>query len=96
MGEDCYRTWEALVLGCIVIVKKSFLEPLYEGLPIVCVDNWEDFTPEALDRWLEQYGDVRNNADIRHKLTHKYWWDLIKKKHEQSIQDYVNSKKKHA
>lgn len=33
-GLDCHRMWEDLVLGCIVIVKTSPLDPLYKGLPL--------------------------------------------------------------
>jgi hypothetical protein len=39
-GLDCHRTWELLYLGCIVITKTSPLNPLYEGLPVIVVDDW--------------------------------------------------------
>jgi hypothetical protein len=49
-GFDCHRTWEALVLGCIPIVRTSGLDPLYEGLPVLIVDNWSDVSKELLER----------------------------------------------
>ena len=38
-GLDCHRTWEDLALGCIVIVKSSPLNSLYEGLPVVIIED---------------------------------------------------------
>lgn len=39
-GLDCHRTWELLYLGCIVITRTSPLNPLYEGLPVIVVEDW--------------------------------------------------------
>ena len=77
-GLDCHRTWEDLILGCIVIVKTSPLDSMYEGLPVVVVKDWDEITDANLDRWLEQYKDAFTNPDYRHKLTHRYWMDQIK------------------
>ena len=77
-GQDCYRTWEALTLGCIVILKTSFLDPLYEGLPVVIVNDWSDITEENLYKWLLEYGDVFHNPQMRERLTYKYWMDQIR------------------
>ena len=41
-GFDCIRTFEALCLGCIVIMKKSFLDIIYQDLPVLLVDEWSD------------------------------------------------------
>lgn len=37
-GEDCYRTWEAVLLGAVPIVRRSPLQQLYDGAPVVVVD----------------------------------------------------------
>lgn len=76
-GLDCHRTWEDLILGCIVIVKTSPLDPLYEGLPVVIVRDWSEITPENLDRWLARYGDAFENPLYREKLTTAYWLSKI-------------------
>lgn len=47
-GIDTHRTYESLLFGVIPIVKKSELDDLYQNLPIVLVDNWEDVTYEFL------------------------------------------------
>lgn len=87
-GVDCYRTWESLIMGCIVITKKSFLDPLYEGLPVVLIDDWKEVTIDNLEKWVEEYGDVFNNPAYRERLTHKYWWNKIKK-----VQDDYRAKR---
>lgn len=77
-GLDCHRTWEDLVLGCIVIVKTSPLDPLYEGLPVVIVKDWDEVTDENMQKWLEQYKDAFTNLSFRMKLTNDYWMNKIK------------------
>jgi hypothetical protein len=47
-GMDCHRTWEALALGCIPIVRTSALDPLFAGLPVLIVKNWSDITTRLL------------------------------------------------
>lgn len=76
-GLDCHRTWEDLVLGCIVIVKTSPLDPLYVGLPVVIVKDWSEINEENFSKWLIQYGDAFTNPGYREKLTHTYWMNKI-------------------
>jgi len=73
-GLDCHRTWEALILGCIVIVKKSILDPLYKDLPVLIVDDWSDITEELLSDTLGKFMSKKYNYD---KITLKYWVDKI-------------------
>lgn len=77
-GLDCHRTWEDLILGCIVIVKTSPLDPLYEGLPVVIVKDWGEVTQTNMEKWIKQYGDAFTNPTYREKLTNKYWLDKIR------------------
>lgn len=79
-GLDCHRTWEDLALGCIVIVRTSPLDPLYEGLPVVIVQDWSEVTKENLDRWLKEFGDVLQNKEYRIKITHDYWYNKMLEK----------------
>jgi hypothetical protein len=75
-GLDCHRTWEALALGSIPIVKKSILtSKLYDDLPVVIVNDWSEITFENLTRW-KQY--VLNNVFNMNKLTSNHWSNLIK------------------
>lgn len=41
-GLDCHRTWEMLFFGMTPIVKTSSLDVLYEGLPVVILQRWEE------------------------------------------------------
>lgn len=77
-GLDCHRTWEDLLLGCIVIVKTSALDPLYEGLPVVIINDWSEVNAENMDEWIELYGDAFENPEYREKLTNEYWFNKIK------------------
>jgi hypothetical protein len=77
-GLDCHRTWEDLILGCIVIVKTSPLDPLYEGLPVVIVKDWSEITEGNLEKWMVQYHDAFTNPEYRAKLTNGYWFDKIR------------------
>lgn len=76
-GIDAHRTWEDLILGCIVIVKTSPLDPIYEGLPVVIVQDWSEVNAENLQKWLAQYGDALTNPSYRERLTHHYWMQKI-------------------
>ena len=72
-GLDCHRTWESLVLGNIVIVKRSSLDPLYEGLPVVIVDDWREIERENLQRWHAQYASSFAEPAVQERLTNHYW-----------------------
>lgn len=76
-GLDCYRTWEALLCGAIVIVKRSPLDPLYRGLPVVIVDDWREITPAALAAWAGRYGDSFDRTRLHQVLSADYWWEEI-------------------
>ena len=76
-GLDTHRTWEALVLGCIPVVRKSGLDELYEDLPVLILSDWSELTQELLDRTIEEFKDRSFNYD---KLTLKYWMDKVREK----------------
>lgn len=69
-GPDCHRTWEALLLGCIVIIKSSPLDDLFEELPVWCVQRWSDLTQDALESTIETFKPRKFNFE---KLKLKYW-----------------------
>ncbi len=77
-GMDCFRTWEALALGTIPIVRKSALDRLYthHDLPVVIVKDWNEVSPERLAQWAEDL--VPKLETSRHRLSAGYWTDLIR------------------
>ena len=78
-GLDCHRTWESLVLGNIVIVKRSSLDPLYAGLPVVIVEDWREISAQNLKKWhLEHAGAFRRPA-VTERLTNRYWIDRARR-----------------
>jgi hypothetical protein len=76
-GLDCHRTWEALSLGCIPIVKKSPVDAIYEGLPVLIVGEWTDVTQELLSETLEKF---KGSAPDYKQLTLDYWMEKIRSK----------------
>ena len=74
-GLDCHRTWEALLLGCIPIVKTSILDDLFSELPVLIVQNWSDVSKELLDNTVSKYKNKTFNYD---KLTLEYWISQIR------------------
>ena len=76
-GLDCHRTWEALVLGHIVVVQKSSMDPLYEDLPVIIVDDWAEVAASGIGQLL----GIDCNKTFRHeKLTNKYWVEKMRVK----------------
>jgi hypothetical protein len=70
---DCYRTYEALAMGAIPIVKRQ--EPqsnVVVGLPVLMVDDWSEVTPERLER---EWNTPREwNLE---RLSLRYWKEQI-------------------
>lgn len=76
-GLDCHRTWEAMALSCIPIMLRypNFSE-LYDGLPVLLVDDWADVSLELLDSTLADFaGRKWDNG----KLSSHYWFDQLRK-----------------
>ena len=76
-GLDCHRTWEALVLGCIPIVKTSELDTLFTHLPILIVKKWNNVNKKLLKNTIETFKNKTFNYD---KLLLSYWMQIIKDK----------------
>ena len=75
-GFDCHRTWEALILGVIPIIKSSVNDVLFKELPVLIVNSYEEITNNLLIE-----NTVLNNTNLR-KITLQYWVDLIYKRKE--------------
>jgi len=69
-GVDCHRTWEALVLGCIPVIKRNYLSDLFNDLPVLFVDSWKDISKTRLLRYKQSLTGKTFNWD---KLTLAYW-----------------------
>ena len=80
IGWDCYRTWEAIILGCIPILERYYrqdgLYRTYDDLPVLWVDHYDNVTPSLLER---EYPTILSKAKEYNfeKLTTQWWIDLI-------------------
>ena len=72
-GWDCYRTYEAIVMGAIPILRRDPpASDVCRDLPVLWVDDWRELTPERLQHeW-----DTRRPGDLR-TMTLPYWRDRI-------------------
>lgn len=73
-GLDCHRTWEALCLGCIPIVKSSGIDSLFDDLPVWIVKEWKDVTLDGMKQKLEEF---KSKSFKYEKLTLAYWRNLL-------------------
>lgn len=74
-GLDCYRTWEALTLGAIPIVTSSGLDPMFEDLPVLIIQDWNQVTEAFLN---EQYEAFQKRVFIEEKIYADWWLQFIK------------------
>lgn len=71
-GADCHRTWEAMYLGAIPIVKRSFWPFAHLPLPVLIVDEWHEInmsvksfqlTPEVVSfNWRNYFSTLLTNS----------------------------------
>jgi len=74
-GLDCYRHWESLMMGSIPIIQSSTLDPLFEDLPVLIINDWNDITADFLE---EQYKQMQCRSYNLEKLHADYWFDQIR------------------
>jgi hypothetical protein len=74
-GLDCHRTWEALCLGCIPIVKTSPLDPLFADLPVLIVQSWSDISLRLMYDIVQLFRQREFNY---RKLELGYWMAKIR------------------
>lgn len=72
-GLDTHRLWEALILGCIPIIKSSGLDPLFEDLNVCIVKSWSDVN---ITRLVEHVQTMKPTN--KKKLTLNYWIEKIR------------------
>lgn len=73
-GLDCHRTWEALYMGVVPIVLRNTLSPLFEGLPILEVDTWDELSTSFLR---DVYPAIRAKKKRSASLFFPYWKQKI-------------------
>ena len=73
-GIDCHRTWEALYLRTIPIVKSSICMNDFSDLPILFINNWDEI---GYDFLVEKYEEISSTKYDLSKLKISYWRKYI-------------------
>ena len=73
-GVDCHRTWEALYLRTIPIVKRSIHMNDFSDLPIYFVNKWEEVNYNELE---EFYNTVKTELYDLSKMKISWWKEFI-------------------
>lgn len=90
-GVDCHRTWEALYVGVIPIVRSDCIDELYEDLPILVVDKWEQIDEDFLVNKYQEIQMKKGKGDYNmERITLRYWLHKIENKNMKFI-TYANN-----
>lgn len=73
-GFDNHRTWECLLMRAIPVQKASPIDKIFEGLPIIIVNDWSEINEEFLN---EKYEEINNAKFNMEKLYASYWLCLL-------------------
>jgi hypothetical protein len=76
-GVDCHRTWEALYLGVIPIVKRSAFYDSFPGLPALAVGEWEEIRTWDSAFLTRVYADLSHKIQSTPYIWFSYWEELI-------------------
>lgn len=71
-GPDCHRTWEALALGTIPIVRRSVYTDVLDEMPALQVEDWPEAGAERLEAELPRLR-ARFHSPAMQRLTLTYW-----------------------
>lgn len=77
-GMDCHRTWEAILLGCIPIVKKNALSGLFADLPVLLVDDWQEVQRDTLMHFFQTLTEKKFDFS---PLFRQYWVGKLAGRH---------------
>jgi len=78
-GADCHRTWEALYLRTIPVVRRSPLYESFPGLPVLAVDDWSELSDWDSAFLKGRYEEISPEIDTTPYLRFDYWRDLIER-----------------
>lgn len=73
-GLDCHRTWEAISLGTIPIIKTSPLDSLFDGLPVWIVKDWNQVNESSM---LVKIKELKDGLNLE-IMNLNYWLKKIR------------------
>ena len=72
---DCYRHWEAIMVGTIPIILKHYpVCEILKDLPVLIVNEWDELTENFLEK---KYVEITSKEYDLSKLYLKYWVEKI-------------------
>ena len=77
LGYDCFRTWELLTMGTLVVTERGYgFDRTFWRLPVLLVEDFMDVTPELLK---VAYIEAIYRADDFEfeRLKQSFWWSVI-------------------
>ena len=77
-GWDCHRTYEAVLFKTIPILKRSPIDPVYDGLPVAFVDDWREVTRPRLKDWVDEFAPFFERP-IPPKLYSNFWLEQFRR-----------------
>ncbi len=77
-GEDCHRTWEALYIGTVPIVKDSVMSRKFVemGVPLFIIKDWSELQNLSKYELIAKYDVLWQHARIE-TLYFEFWKNLI-------------------
>jgi SAM-dependent methyltransferase len=90
-GVDCHRTWEALYLGVVPIVKRSPLYDGFPGLPILVVDDWRELEELGEDRLSELYNRLHVAPEGIEQVWERYWASAVRAARREARESIVGA-----
>ena len=70
-GLDCHRTWEAISLGVVPIIKSSKIDILFNNLPVIIIKSFNELNNELIKNY-----KLPNKLNIE-RITLGYWQNII-------------------
>lgn len=80
-SEECFRHYEALKCGCVVISDKLPENPFLTNSPIIQVDNWKQ-----ADQIIKELLNTPDELYALHQASLRWWEDMVS---EQAVARYM-------
>ncbi len=77
-GLDCFRTWEALLVGAVpIVLNSSVSRRLYADMPVMIVDDYSELSIETLMKFETTLTFRKGTIAPKYKLWARYWLEQI-------------------
>ena len=77
LSYECHRTWESIILGSVPIVKPSLTNFVYDGLPVMKVDDWAQVNKASIPARVKEISESIYDFN---PLFLQYWMSKINRK----------------